>query len=116
MSLSIPLLILLFLTISSFITAFLCSLQALQKIHLTNHIQSLVELLHADAVQQLEVALLGTLAARILDMLSMATTLQPCTPTLSKPPHPVTTPASTSSMIVAPPQVPLAGVTQAPSP
>ena len=89
------------MTISSFITAFLCSHQALQKIHLANHIQSLAELIHADAVQQLEVALLGTPAAKILDMLLMATTLQPCTPPLSKPPHSVTMLALTSSMIMA---------------
>ena len=91
------------MTISSFIMAFLCSPQALQKICLANHIQSLAELLHADAVQQLEVALLGTLAAKILDVLLMATTSQPCKPPLSKPPHLVTTLALTSSMIVAPP-------------
>ena len=104
------------MTISLFIMAFLCSLQALQKICLANHIWSLAELLHADTVQRLEVALLGTLAAKILDMLSMATTLQPHTPPLSKPPHPVTTLASTSSMIVAPPQVPIVGVTQVSGP
>ena len=91
------------MTISSFIMAFLCYPQALQKIHLANHIQSLVELLHADAVQQLEVALLGTPAAKILDVLLMATTSQPHTPPLSKPPCPITTPALTSSMIVSPP-------------
>ena len=104
------------MTISSFIMAFLCSLQALQKIHLANHIWSLAELLHADAVQQLEVVLLGIPAAKILDMLLMAITLQPHTPPLSKPPCPVTTPASTSSMIVASSQVPMAGVTQVPGP
>ena len=49
-------------------------------------------------------------------MLSMATTLQPCIPPLSKPPHPVTTLALASSMIVAPSQVPIVGVTQVPGP
>ena len=104
------------MTISSFITTFLCSLQALQKVCLANHIQSLAELLHADAVQQLEAALLGTPAAKILDMHLMATTLQPCTPPLSKPPHPVTTLVLTSSAIVAPHHVPIVGVTQVPGP
>ena len=40
--------------------------QALQKIRLANHIKSMAELHHADAIQQLEVALLGSLAAQIL--------------------------------------------------
>ena len=57
------------MTISSFITAFLCSPQALQKICLVNHIHSLAELLHTDAIQQLEVALLGTPVAKMLDVL-----------------------------------------------
>ena len=57
---TIPPLILLSMTISSIIIAFLCSPQALQKIQLANHIHSLAELLHADAAQLLEVALLGT--------------------------------------------------------
>ena len=55
----------------SLITAF-CS-TPLQKICLTNHIHSLAELLHADAIQQLETALLGTPVAKILDVLTMAT-------------------------------------------
>ena len=63
--------------------SFLCSLQALQKIHLKTIYGVWQELLHADSVQQLEVALLGTLAAKILDILLMATTLQPWTPPLS---------------------------------
>ena len=101
------------MTISSFITAFLCSPQGLQKIHLVNHICSLAELLHADTIQELEVALLGTPAAKMLDMLSMATTSQPlCTPLSFQPFHSATTPATTSSMIVAPSQVPIAGVTK----
>ena len=66
-----------------------------------------------DAIQQLEVALLGTPAAKMLDVLLMATTSQPlCTPLSSKPFHSATTPATTSSMIIATPQVTIAGVTQ----
>ena len=73
----------------------------------------MAELLHTDTIQQLEVALLGTPAAKMLDILSMATTSQPLgTPLSSKPFHSATTLATTSLMIVAPPQVPIAGVTQ----
>ena len=43
---------------------------ALQKICLARHIKSMADLLHADAVQQLEVALLGSPAAQIIDLLS----------------------------------------------
>ena len=98
------------MTISSLITAFLCSPQALQKICLANHICSLVELLHADAIQQLEVALLGSPAANMLDVLLMATTSQPsCMPLPSKP---FCSAATLAMTLVAPPQVPIAGVTQ----
>ena len=45
-------------------------LQAVQKIHLADHIHSLTELLHADALQQLEVALLRSLVANLIDILS----------------------------------------------
>ena len=101
------------MTISSFITVFLCSPQALQEIHLVNQIHSLAELLHMDKIQQLEVVLLGTPAAKMLDMLLMATTSQPlCTLLSSKPFNSATTPATTSLMIVAPPQVTIVGVTQ----
>ena len=57
--------------IHSFITVFVFT-QALQKIRLANHIHSLAELLHADAIQQLELALLGSPAAKLLDVLSMS--------------------------------------------
>ena len=57
-----------------------------------------------DEIQQLEVALLGTPAAKMLDILLMATTSQPlCTPLSSKPVHTAITPATTSSMVVAHP-------------
>ena len=105
------------MTISSFITAFLCSLQALQKIQLANHIHSLVELLHTDAVQQLEVALLGTLGAKILDVLSIATTSQPlCTPLSSNPLCPTTNTGFNFISNSGTSQVPIAGVTQVPVP
>ena len=45
-------------------------LQALQKICLASHIRYMADLLQADAVQQLEVALLGSLAAQVVDLLS----------------------------------------------
>ena len=44
--------------------------RALQKICLAYHIKIMVDLLHADAVQQLEVALLGPPAASLVDLLS----------------------------------------------
>ena len=43
--------------------------QALQKICLANHICSMVDLLHADAMQQIEVALLGSPVAGNIDLL-----------------------------------------------
>ena len=63
------------MAICSLITAF-CSTQALQKICHANHIHSLVEHLHTDMIQQLEIALLGTPAAKILDIMMMATKSQ----------------------------------------
>ena len=87
---------------------FLVSFQALQKIHLASYIQSLVELLHADAMQQLEVALLGTPAAKMLEVLSWATSSHKACTSISS--RTSLTPASTSLTIVAPPQVPRAGV------
>ena len=44
--------------------------QALQKICLEDHIKRMPELLHANAIQQLEVALPGSPAAQILDLLA----------------------------------------------
>ena len=44
--------------------------QTLQKIHLANHPKSMVELPHAEAIQQLEVAVLGSPAAHVIDLLS----------------------------------------------
>ena len=84
----------------------------MQKIHLASHIWNLPELLHADAIKQLEVALLGTPAAKVLGVLSLATFSQQVYTSFSSKSFPTTTLASTSSTIVAPPQVPIAGVTQ----
>ena len=42
----------------------------MQKIILANHIRHTADLLQADAIQQLEVALLGSLAVQVVDLLS----------------------------------------------
>ena len=104
------------MTISSFITAFLCSPQALQKIWLANHMHSLAELLHADAVQQLEVALLGTLAAKILDVLWWPPHLSLYAPLLLQT---ILSNYNTSFNFIndsGTPQVPIVGGTQVPVP
>ena len=60
-------------------------------------------------MQQLEVVLLGTTAAKMLEVISMVTlSPQVCTSISSRT---SLTLASTSLTIVAPPQVPIAGVT-----
>ena len=103
----ISLLGLFYTAIYSFITTFLL-IQALQKIRLANHIHSLVDLLLADAIQQLEVALLGSSAAKLLDVLLMSMQHQ-ATPLQSTtvPPHP---PAA-SSISPPPSSFPIMGVT-----
>ena len=45
-------------------------LSGLAKIWLANHIKSMAELLHADMIQQLEVALLGSPVAQLIDLLA----------------------------------------------
>ena len=79
---------------------------------------SLAELLHTDMIQQLGVALLGTPAAKILNILMMATKSQPSfTPLSSKLLCSATTPlVTTPSMIVVPPQVPIVEVTEVKEP
>ena len=64
-------------------------LQALQKICLANHIRHMADLLQADAVQQLEVALLGSPAAQVVDLLSrgLAQTMSSTSATPAQP-HP----------------------------
>ena len=92
------------MAIHPLITAF-CSPQALQKICLPNHMHSFTELLHADAIQQLEIALLGMPVAKILDALTIATKSQTSSTSLSsKLLCSATLPlATTPSTIVAPP-------------
>ena len=60
-------------------------LQSLQEIHLANHICSIAELLHSDAMLQLEVALLGSSAAKLLDILSVGMQCIPSTQHQSAP-------------------------------
>ena len=65
--------------------------------------------MHVDAIQQLEVVLLGTPTANMLEVISLATSSpQACTSVSSRA---SLTLASTSLTIVAPPKVPIAGVT-----
>ena len=80
-------------------------LQALQKIHLANHIRHMADLLHADTVQQLEVALLGSPAAQVIDLLSGGLMqIKPSTFVAPAQPHPHT---YTSTL---PTSVPVVGV------
>ena len=44
--------------------------EALKKIHLVSHIRHMADLLQADAIQQLEVALLGTLVVQVINLLA----------------------------------------------
>ena len=105
------------MAIHSLITAF-CSTQALQNICLSNHIHSLAELLHADTILQLDIALLGTPVAKILNVLTKATKSQTSfTPLSSRSLCSATIlSATTLSMIVLPPQVPIVGVTEVEDP
>ena len=109
---SISLLVLLGITIYSLFIAFVFT-QTLQKIRLANHICSLVELLHANVIQQLELALLGSPAARLLDVLAMGTQHQTTSSHFTFVPlHPSTT----SSMPSASPSVPITGITDTKGP
>ena len=68
--------------------------QVLQKIYLANHIKRMADLLHADAVQQLNVAILGSLVADVVTLLSagfkqtkpILQTMQPCPKTYTSTP------------------------------
>ena len=103
----ISLLVLLGITIYSFFPAFVLT-QALQKIGLANHIHSLAELLHADVMQQLELALLGSPVARLLDVLAMGIQHQTTSSHLTSVPlHPSATSSTPSSLA----SVPIAGIT-----
>ena len=70
-----------------------------QKIHLADHICSLAELLHADALLQLEVALLGSPVMSLINILLVS--LQ----SMSSTQHPVVPlqPSVTTSMSPSPP-------------
>ena len=82
------------------------SLQALQKIHVENHIHSLTELLHSDAMQQMEVALLGLPAAKLLNILSISMQSTASTQHQAAPIQPQTVPfhpLATTSIYPSPP-------------
>ena len=106
LSLILPL-VLLGITIYSLFTAFVFT-QALQKIRLVNHICSLAEFLHANVMQQLMLALLGSPVARLLDVLAMG--IQHHTTSSHSTSVPLCPPA-TSSMLSSLPSVPIAGIT-----
>ena len=80
--------------------------QALQKICLADHIRKMANQLHADAIQQLEVALLGSPAAEVMDILS-ASLSKPVT-IASAQPHPHTFTATPPGP--PPASVPLEGI------
>ena len=54
--------------------------EALQTVSLASHIRCMADLLHVDAIQLLEVALLGTLVVQVIDLFAVAVPV----PTLSK--------------------------------
>ena len=104
----ILLLILLCAAVHSFITAFVFT-QDLQKIRLANHIHSLAEPLHADTIQQLELALLGSPAAKLLAVLLMSLQHQAAPPRSISVPF---CPSTTSSMPSSPLSVLIVGRTE----
>ena len=81
----------------------------MQKIWLANHIKSMAELFHANAIQQLEAALLGSPAAQVLDLLT--TRVMQLASTSQK--HMVHPPqAYTATPMVPPPStIPIEGIT-----
>ena len=83
--------------------------QALQKICLVNHVKSRAELLHADVIQQLEVALLGSLAAQVIDLLATGG----MQPTPASKGNVILPPQAYTSTLMAPPPptVPIVGIT-----
>ena len=95
------------ITIYSLFPAFVPT-QALQKIRMANQVCSLAELLHADAMQQLELALLGSPVARLLDVLAMGIQHQTTSSqSTSVSHHPSAISSATSSL----PSVPIMGIT-----
>ena len=73
----------------------------MQKIHLATHIHGMAGLLYADAMQQLEVVLLGSPASEVVDILAERLLQSPpwIRPTV-QPPH-----VYTSSPSAPPPQL-----------
>ena len=100
-------LVILDITIYSHFPAFVLT-QALQKIRLANHICSLTELLYTDVMQQLELVLLGSPVARLLDVLAMGIQHQT---TSSWSTSVSLCPSGTLSVTSSLPSVPNAGIT-----
>ena len=109
---SILFLIILVIVIYSFLTISVFN-QALQRIQLVSHIHSLAELLHTDAMQQLELALLGSPSAKVLDVLAMATQSHTISAHPSSIPLHLTT---ASSALISTPSVPILGVSETAEP
>ena len=82
-------------------------LQALQNIQLVSHIKQMAEFLHCDAVQQLEVALLGTPMAQVIGILASGLASSPQLDTPFQPHPKLYTSASPSPH---PPSVPIMGI------
>ena len=77
------------------------------------HICSIAELLHSNAMQQMEVALLGLEAAKLLDILLMSMQSTPSTQhqaTLLQPQTVHYHPLATTSISSSPPTIPIVGV------
>ena len=83
--------------------------QVLQKIHLINHMKSMAELLHADVIQQLEVALLGSPVTHVIGLL-VAGGMQP---TQASKGNVILPPKAYTSTLMAPPPpaVSIVGIT-----
>ena len=64
--------------------------QALQKTGFADHIKQMANLMHADAVQQLEVTLLGLPVAEVIDLLSTGLSESKLTAVTAAQPHPHT--------------------------
>ena len=86
-------------------------LQALQKICLADHIREMADLIHVDAIQQLKVALLGSPAVEMIDLLSSGVSQsRTVTVTWTAQPHLCT---YTSTTPAPPPaSVPVVGVSE----
>ena len=87
----------------------LFSLRPYRKSGWQNHICSLVECLHADTIQQLELALLGSPAAKLLDILSVSLQHQAVPPRSTSIPF---CPSTTSSTPSSPPSIQIMGISE----